>query len=437
MLDLHLKVSSSEVINFLLSFPEEIRVQQSIKMLEIGALVLSRVDSHRDVDYLNNKLTKVLDEVGQKFSSLELQFKNILAQSLDPAVAGNPLNKANELLILNSQTANMRFEEMLKFFQSWISKEVEKLQDHCFTLDKSIDPTNQNGYLAYLIKSISDFDENLNRQFLESNTESLLYKIQKVSSASFDTSSPVGQLIGSLKAEITSLRDAVMSLRGEKEIEEVSTIKGFYFEEIVYSALQEIAKPYGDLVEDVSKTVEVITQSKKGDFLYSLLDSNSRLVIDAKNYKKFSSLKAMLEYLKEAMKTREASFGILVAPDEESLQKQIGSWNFYEGDKIITTLDNLEITLKFAKYFLKTKSIKEDPGKIDLSSFKDKVEILQRKIKDISNIKTKLSKLSNGVTSSISELQGLLDQLKDDFSNSLNEFELFYSSNVVLSAPNI
>lgn len=437
-LDLQLILSSPEVVSYISSIPESLRIQECIRIFEIGCLVLSKVDTHKEFDYLNNRVNHILSQVNDKFSFLDSFISKTLRESLDPTVSGNPLNKANELLISNSAIATAKLDEVIKFSHSWLARELEKLQLQCNSLDKAMDPTNKAGHISQLLTCISEFDKNLATQFSEYNTESLLNKIQKAVSQylgndspltksieaklSLDAASPLGQYLSTLKAEITLLRDAVMTLKGEKEISENTTIKGFDFEPVVFGVLQEIARPYGDVIEDVSKTAEAISLSKKGDFIYTLLDSNSKVVLDAKNYKKLTSLKVMLDYLREAMHERDSLIGIIVAPDSDSLQKQIGSWNIYEGNKIITSLENLEITIKFCKHYLRFKSA-ENSSEFNAALFKEKLEILQRKIKEISNVKTKLSKLSTGVTSSISEIQTLLDQLKDDLAVSLVEFE--------------
>lgn len=435
--EITVKTSSSDIINYFSQLPEAVRALQVVKTLEVGSLVLSRVSNYNDCDYVNSKVNDILSHILVKFSSLESTLCKNLQEALDPIKIGSPLSIASKLLANQSEIAATKLTEILRNTQDNLSKELLKIQTCTQTLDKSLDPTNKLGYLSAVIKTIDSFDSNLTQQFSDTNTNSLVSKLQNTINQNFgndgaalrslesklqlDRATPLGQLYFGLKEEITLLRDAFMVMQGEEAAAEYSTSKGFDFEAVVFGVLQEIAKTHSDLTEDISKVSEAVSGSKKGDFSYTLLDSGNRLVLDAKNYKKLSSLKNMLDYLREAMKERNAAIGILVAPDEESLQKQIGSWNCYEGDKIITTLDNLEISIKFCKYYCRLKT--NNTQVINSSLIKEKLEILLRKVKELSNVKTKLSKLSTGVTASISEIQNSLDLLKDDFLNSLTDLD--------------
>lgn len=232
---------------------------------------------------------------------------------------------------------------------------------------------------------------------------------------------PLGQVYTGLKAEISSLRDLLMRLEGQHEAEEHTTAKAYPFEKRVFSRLQEIAKPYADIVDDMSLKAEAISGSKKGDYVYTLAMSDKSIVLDAKNYARLRSLKLMLDYLRDAMKERGSKIGIIVVPERVNLQKQIGDWNFYDGNKIITSFEHLEISIKFSKFaiMLQTSSSNE----VNVGSIQSKLESIQRKMKEISTVKSKLTKLSNGVATSIGEIQTLLDTIRDDVNEKLSDIE--------------
>jgi len=239
---------------------------------------------------------------------------------------------------------------------------------------------------------------------------------------------PLGQVYTGLKAEISSLRDLLMHLEGRHEVEEKTTAKAYPFEDKVFQRLQEIAKPYADIVDDMSLKAEAISGSKKGDYVYALALSDKNIVLDAKNYSKLRSLKAMLDYLRDAMKSRSSKIGIIVVPEKHNLQKQIGDWNFYDGDKIITSFEHLEVSIKFAKFAitLQTSSSKE----VNVGGIQNKLESIQRKMKEISTVKSKLTKLSNGVATSVGEIQSLLDTIRDDVNEKLSDIEEEFASHL-------
>jgi len=211
----------------------------------------------------------------------------------------------------------------------------------------------------------------------------------------------------------------VSTVAQEKLIEQ-TTLKGFSFEDQVFDRLQEIARPYADTVTDTSKVSE-ISGSKKGDYLYEISNTKDQIVLDAKAYKRLNSLPAMLTYIEQAIKDRQAQFGVIVVPEKSNLQKQIGEWNVY-GNIIITPLEHLETSVKYAKNALQIK--KSDDNEINLGLLRYKLEEISRKIKEFSSVKGKLTKLNNGLGSSISEIQDNLDSIRDAVIQKLDEIDL-------------
>jgi len=215
-----------------------------------------------------------------------------------------------------------------------------------------------------------------------------------------------------------------MKMAGQQELIEQTTIKGFVFEDVVFERLQKIAHPYSDVIEDTTLKVEAVSGSKKGDYVYHISALKQAIVIDAKNYNKLKSLPAILGYLKEAIQQRDCKFGIIVAFDEESLLKKVGSWNVYE-NCIITPINSLEISIKYAKYVMQ---LQDSSGQItNPGVIKQKLGTVERKLKEISVLKSKLTKLNNGVISSVADIQDGLDGLKQDIETSLQEIYLEFN----------
>ena len=229
-----------------------------------------------------------------------------------------------------------------------------------------------------------------------------------------DPASPLARLHSAIREEILGLRDAVVREEAISEIIQKTALKGAEFEEEVWDRLQKIAKPHSDAVEDTRITAEAVSGSKKGDYVYTV-EGIGRIVIDAKNHNRLGSLPAMLSYIKEAILQRTAGFGIIVAPDASCLQKQIGEWNVYE-DKIITTLDNLELSLRYAKFVM---DYRERSGLGDSTMVQEKLATVRRYMKDFSTWKSKLTKLQNGVSSAIEDIKNSLDSTKAEIERAL------------------
>jgi hypothetical protein len=435
---LALRIDNPEVVNYFKSLSPIDYAGEATKMVEIGATVLNRVKSSQDMDYINKKIAEIFLKVNQQFYEFNTQMREMLESSLSPVQAGSFMHQANALIAAQGDTVKENLIAIVRDAQQNIIRETEKLENGCVALDRRMDPNNTASYLAIIARRIEAFEKTLESQFLETDSASFVGKLKSVVDEHFGNDgkvlsliekkleldaegrTPLGHMYLNLKGEITSLRDAVMKLIGQKELIDETTKKGYPFEAIVFEKLQEIAKPFGDIVEDTSLKVVAITGSKKGDYVYTLAKTDTNIVIDAKNYNKLKSLPAMLAYLKEAMKQRGSKIGIIVAPEAKNLQKQIGSWNVY-GPCIITPLDHLEVSIKYSKFALQMQDT-EHQG-INTGLIKHKLDEVQRKMKEISTIKGKLTKLANGVNLSVVELQTILDSLKKDVVEKLSDIE--------------
>lgn len=427
---------SPELLKYFKSVEGGSIAQRLDKLLEIGALVLNRVETNQELDYVEGRIKETLSLVQENYRDLLNKMTDQLEASLNPNHSGSFLQQTQKLILDQTQYISQSLIEVLRSAQIKIEESASKVDTGRFELDRKFDPNNKVGYLNQLIEQINGFERKINSQFSETDSASFVGKLKTnlnnhfgengqvlsliESKFQLNGSTPLNQVYCNLKQEISSLRDLLMKLIGQQELLQETTKKGFPFEHLVFEKLQDIARPFNDLVEDTSLKVVAISGSKKGDYVYSLFGTDTKIVLDAKNYNKLKSLPAMLAYIQEAMIERDAKFGIIVAPDVASLQKQIGSWNVY-GSIIITPIDYLEMSIKYARYALQFEVTTQDS--LNSALIKQKLDLVQRKIKEVTSIKTKLTKLSNGVVTSVDELQKILDALKSDISDALTEVE--------------
>lgn len=421
-----------EVLDYLGGSDENEMHRLATEALEVGVSVLSRVKSTQNLDYVDAKVSETLHVVDKRFEDLVRAFEKQIETSLDPTEDSSFLGKAKKTIDEHNQLVRQQLSEVIRDARVDINSEIQRLTGMGQDLDKKFDPNNAVGYLGILVDRIKAFERALDAQFSETDQQSFVGKLRSLVEQHFgpdgtaeqllneklrvDDSAPLGQIQRSLKEDISSLRDAFMQHLGEQQLLAQTTIKGFSFEEEVFAELQRIAKPFADIVEDTSKKSESITGSKKGDFVYQF--GSKRVVLDAKNYNKLRSLPAMLTYIKDAMEARDSDYGVIVAPDANSLQKQVGSWNCY-GKCIITPLDSLEITIKYIKSVDQAHHLQESG--INVGRAQQKIAEIEQKLKDVTTIKTKLSKLNNGVVASVEELQQLVSRLKSEISVLLSE----------------
>jgi len=438
----NLRFTSPEILAYFRDLTPMSRREEAIKAFEIGISVMSRMQQTQNLDFIEAKFNEIMCRVQDHFHGFDAHMHTILDNNLNPEKAGSFLSQAHTLIGAQADKVNASLTQALRDTRETISNEATKIQLSREQLDRKMDPSNTFGYLATIINKIDQFDRQLNQQFSETDTASFVGKLRKIVDQHFgedgqvlsliekqlaidpnsltSTSTPLNQVYHGLRQEISLLRDTVMKMAGQQEMLEQTSKKGFPFEDIVYAELQRIAHPFGDVVEDTSLKVEAISGSKKGDFVYHLADTDHSIVLDAKNYGKLKSLPAMLQYLKDAMHDRSSKIGIIVVPNKRNLQKQIGSWNVY-GKSIITPLDSLEVSIKFAKFSIQLHN--SDAKSINTGLVQQKLETVQRKMKEISSVKSKLTKLSNGVAASIVDIQENLDIIRADINEKLLEIQ--------------
>jgi len=196
--------------------------------------------------------------------------------------------------------------------------------------------------------------------------------------------------------------------------------KGVEFEEYCEEYISNIAKQHNDRLEATGSTTGIILGSRKGDFVYTIQDSGKKIVLEMKNYSSRQSTSTLEAYMNEAIENRGADYGIIVSKKSSSLSKEIGIFQEY-GNKLFVALtteetDNAElqnellvIALRWARLRLKQKS-----GTVDSAVIIEKIENIQRTMKNFSSIKKKCTSIK-GMSDEISEdLDELRGKIKED-----------------------
>lgn len=442
-----LRLSSPDVLTFFKEIPDEERDQQAVRSIEIGSMVIARVTASNDMDFVKTRVVELLSAFETRLGSFGTTLDEIVRAKFDPDKADSFVAKANGILLIQMENVRRAAGELLqasenraagfyKDSESRITARLSEVDKKRETLDKLLDPKNREGYLGRVLGMIEEFGRSLDGQFSQTDSASFVGKLQACVAEYFGESgrldailteklavdqegkSPLGFLLATLKSEIGSLRDAVMKLQGEKELYDQTTGKGFDFEDQVFDDLQKIARPFGDSVADTSDEAALVSGSKKGDAVYTLAETGDTIVLDSKNYGNMGSLKEMLDYLDAAMKERASKVGVIVVPEASNLQKQVGEWNIYPGNKIITHRAMLEITVKVARLILLKQTSTGEA--LDVSKIRDIIETVRQKLKEFSTVKSKLTKLANDVRASVDGVQATLDGIRDAINEQLD-----------------
>ena len=227
-------------------------------------------------------------------------------------------------------------------------------------------------------------------------------------------------IIKSMTDEFGELKEKLGINQAVKSEHERGTQKGVEFEEYCEEHISNIAKHHNDRLEATGNTTGIIPGSKKGDFVYTIEDSGKKIVLEMKDYSSKQSTPKLEAYLNEAIENRGADYAIVVSKKSSSLSKEVGIFQEY-GNKLFVALtteetDNAElqnellvIALRWARLRLKQKS-----GTVDSAIIIEKIENIQRTMKNFSNIKKKCTSIK-GISDEISEdLDELRDKIKED-----------------------
>ena len=200
------------------------------------------------------------------------------------------------------------------------------------------------------------------------------------------------------------------------------TQKGAEFEEHCAEIILGIAKHHGDRLETTAKISGIVKGNKKGDYVYTIQDNGKKIVLEMKDYVKPQSTPQLEKYLDDAIENRGAEYGIVISKRKSGFSKDVGIFQEY-GNKLFVALttedsddaelqnDLLIIALRWAKLKLKQKS-----GTINSVLIIERIENIQRIMKEFSNIKRKCTNIKT-ISDEISEdLEELRDTIKTDLS---------------------
>jgi len=198
------------------------------------------------------------------------------------------------------------------------------------------------------------------------------------------------------------------------------TQKGVEFEEYCGNIISDIAKVYGDKLEATGNTTGLIAGSKKGDHVYTIVDTGKKIVLEEKDYSSQQTQPKLESYIKEAIENRGADYGIVVSKRKSGFPQHVGIFQEF-GNKLFVALTTEEsedaelqnellvIALRWARLRLKQKS-----GTVDSELIIEKIESAQRNMKKFSNIKTKCTSI-NTITEDIKkDLDNYRDLIKKD-----------------------
>lgn len=391
----------------------------AISLMDVGVTIMNKIQVSSDVEVLKKEFENLTLKINDLFRDTEDKFGERLSKNMD-----DNFNPDSTTSYLGKTISHIRKE--LADFNKNISEKTTGMIENASKLSTQ-KLADVERYLVDFKKHVDGIKEQLDKELDESYSEgfasSLKDKLDEIS----EDDSPLVEAIRDImknfregfEKEIQEVRDMISKEEGKVEmISKTSQMKGQLFEDELLVTLEQLARPFGDSVE-ATGTQTKGSASKKGDFIYELSEGHN-IVLEAKDTN--VTLNSMRKYLDEAMETREASFSILVAKHIDNLPKQVGCFNMFDGNKIFVTVDFLEFAIRFARMYLLQVSGEVIEG-VDKTAIVNSLETIRAKFKEITAIKTKLSKLKNSTNETLDTVTSNLESIVNGISDELKSIE--------------
>jgi len=297
------------------------------------------------------------------------------------------------------------------------------------------------GEVDYVEKEFNSLLSKLENMFNPSLETSYLGKLASLLKEYFDKGgtvenifdpttedTPLGKLRKEILQEIKDLRDQITKKKAEEEIVEITPLKGYDFEDECEEILSEfVSKQMGDILERKGNEIGNLQGSKAGDFVITLSKHpDKKIVIETKDRNNLN-LPQIINNLEEAMKNRNAVYGIFVSKYKESLPQQIGWFNEYRGNMLVCALGSkendiffpeiLNIAYQWAKLRVEKQiSIKEEA----FESIAEGIKEIEEKLNTFSQIKTQCTNIKNNAE----KIEKLANNLRKSIKEKINKIQM-------------
>ena len=416
----NLIISHPEVYDFLSDKKDpEAWIQ---KGLIIGCIGLKQMVVVERIDYIEKEFQKFITET------------NTVFKRMDITNTDSPFFQMRELIIKYFSEENGQLKQMLNDYFGKEDGQIKQLIDQRFDLN------NKESAFSKLIEKIkenSDLEETTIAELLDPNKTDSPVKLLKeeifsqLKQLQDKDIKAIGDRIKELKeSEIKEIRDLLIGESAIQDELEKGTQKGYDFEDLVYSELESLARDYEDTITHVGKTPGPF--GKSGDILIDINgDEKKRIVIECKD-SSVNSTKAVKDEISNAMKNRNAHFGIFLFSKNDNMPREycpIKITNSYIvtcGDK-----ENLNISYKLGRVLLsKAHDIKDE---IEFQKISIELSKIEENIKNIKNMQSQVSSILN----SGSYLRENLEKLSSNINISVDKIERYLGEKHEKKAVNI
>lgn len=229
----------------------------------------------------------------------------------------------------------------------------------------------------------------------------------------------MGERLGEVRRDLAELSERIAVNDAVAPVLELTTGKGFRFEDVLDACVSRIAAQHGDVAEHVG-TESGLCGTQKGDEVVTLNvdDANgyeARFALEAKSRK--LTMRATLKELDDAIENRDALAAIAVFTTQEQAPTSVPF--HYSGNKAIAVLDKegtddsaLRLAYMWARWVVRRELCGTPVDELDIERVCALIDDASRGIERCTTIRKYHTQARKGIDQAGSELDAMVDEVR-------------------------
>lgn len=359
---------------------------------------------------MKGELEKTFGENGYLENSLKEMFKEhdkTIADIFREDNINSPLYKIRRFMEENSRQSGDKIYDMLDpgNKDSLLSRLKEDIV-------KKIDEVKKSGDIDAVHKSIETMklDNRSNNEAIRKDIQGVKddynNKFTDIRKSLHEEVGGVKEIVGGVKDIVAGTNTELAKLVKERQIVDMTTLKGMKFEDVLYRflSIRALAK-YGDTID----VVNLCGGDKAGDIIINVKGSQEKIIIKAESTSKenVQMSDTILKHLNNTMKERGVEYGIKVYENE--LPDQIGPILIGDDKIICSYLRGYTFEgypLEVAYEILRTSILRKSLG-INKEDIKQHIDNIIRFMSSLQHISGNLSKMENLCENTKAQIESL------------------------------
>lgn len=391
-----------DVVAFFADAPSDDRVDLACRALGMGVAGLRAMGVASQIELVEREFAKLAQRFDAALGATEGELLARVYTTFDPDQA----ESVSARLAASVTSAHDAAGQIITDARG----QLERL------IADSFNPDLATSCVYRIAKLVADTRADLDRAFDPAYEGSHLSRLMQVVESYFGDGGSLANLVAAqvdpVKAELLAalqgLRELVVGQAMAADERGRSPVSGFDFEDEVEAVLCRLAAAHGDTVERVGASAGEAGRSKRGDFVVQLANG-CRFVVEAKKRSTPLPLRGdrgLLTVLDESMINRTSTFAIAVAREASAFTKEVGSFNEYDGNKLLCRFGDggelLEAAYRWARTTLF--ATRNDDAGIDVEVIDAGIDEARRALRELARIEGKAKAIAHGAD----EIQSLV-----------------------------